>query len=222
MPQQCTFPRPAQRWFRCCSIDPPFCTFYFGCKNVDMRPDLHTKKIYQHSRILKVSSLQIRIRFSPSSKIKNLSSEVLLIHYSLITQNTFTQRQHTFHSMLQFLSVVLLAQCLVLAWSGLLIDENFTTLDPFKWSIDIVGISAHVSLVPTQYLPVNSTSPNMLFHNVSYCETELCYRAEVKTVPELRRDVIPFNTDSKIWVSFSILLSEDSALYPTQRSVHNI
>lgn len=115
-----------------------------------------------------------------------------------------------------FLSFLVLQHWIAVAWSAVIISENFTSgLNPELLEKDIAGSSANIHIVSSQHLPVeNIVSPNMAYHNLSFCEDDLCYRSELKTPVDYRPNIFKANT-GKYWISFSFLFSEDTTMYPT-------
>ena len=76
-------------------------------------------------------------------------------------------------------------------------------LDTNGWQVDIIGRSSHV-VVDEDSLP----GRRILDTNTSYCEEELCYRAEVKTEQSRRLDMLPSN-EGEYWFGFTLQIPED-------------
>ena len=119
------------------------------------------------------------------------------------------------------ISLLMLLQSFVTANGAILLDENFTALDPVLWEKDVIGSSAHIELVPSGHLPEEDIiSPNMLYSNLSHCESELCFRSELKTAVAYRHNL--FDNTGKYWIAFSCVLTEDTVLFPATSSTREV
>jgi hypothetical protein len=88
--------------------------------------------------------------------------------------------------------------------SQLLVNEHFIDFDTYGWQKDITGRSSQANIVEDVTLP----GRRIFESNTTYCDDELCYRAELKTRLDRRLDILPSN-EGEYWIGFTLQIPAD-------------